>query len=156
MLDVGSIAPDFSVPLSSVGKFRLSDCRGKKHVVLYFYPKDFTTVCTRQACLFSDHSDEIESLDAILLGISADSSERHREFIKALNLNFPLGTDTDNSVARMYNVFRLGFRRLRVTYVIDKAGIIAGALHHELFIDNHWKSVIAVLRNLGKPHENHH
>lgn len=150
MLRAGSEAPDFSLPLHTGEMFRLSEYRGKKNVVLYFYPKDFTTGCTAQACSFSDHFSEIVSLDALILGVSPDSEESHRRFARTHDLRFPLASDGQRSVMRMYGALQFGIRRLRVTYVIDKYGIIRGVAHHEILIEKHWKSVITILREIER------
>ncbi len=148
MLKIATEAPDFSIGLQTGEQFRLSHLQGKHHVVLFFYPKDFTAGCTRQACLFSDHHPDMTRFDAFLLGISGDSEERHRSFIAAHSLPFPLGSDPHHAVARLYRTVRFGLRQLRITYVIDKRGIIRGAAHHEFFIDRHWDFVASTLERL--------
>jgi peroxiredoxin Q/BCP len=150
MLKVGSQAPDFSVPVQTGETFRLSEFRGKKNVVVYFYPKDFTKGCTAQACSFSDHFSEIASLDAMVIGISPDGEESHRKFAGTHSLRFPLGSDSQRTVLRLYEALQFGIRRLRVTYIIDKTGTIRGVAHHEILIEKHWKSVITVLREIEK------
>jgi peroxiredoxin Q/BCP len=148
MLKTGSVAPDFSVPLHTGEMFRLSEYRGRKHVVLYFYPKDFTTGCTEQACTFSDHSRESALLEAMIIGISADGNESHRKFAAAHKLQFPLGADENRAVSRMYDALRFGVWPLRVTYVIDKIGVIRNVIHYEIAIHRHWESVIDILREI--------
>ena len=149
MLKIGSEAPDFSVPLHTGEIFRLSDQHGRNRVILYFYPKDFTAGCTAQACMFSEHFREITALDVVIIGISADNMDSHRKFAAAHNLQFPLGSDEKRSVMKLYEALRFGIMPLRVTYIIDKAGVIRGAAHHELLIDRHWQSVITVLSQIG-------
>lgn len=148
MLKIGSEAPDFSVPLHSGETFHLSEYRGRKHVVLYFYPKDFTKGCTEQACAFSDHSREIALLGAAIIGISPDDNESHRKFAATHRLQFPLGSDENRRVTRLYGALRFGIWQLRITYVIDKRGIIRKTIHHEFLIGKHWQSVITALREL--------
>ncbi len=147
MLKVGTEAPDFSIPLHSGKTFQLSDYRGKRNVVLYFYPKDFTTGCTAEACAFSDHLDEIAGLNAVVLGVSADSTRRHVEFATEMKLRFTLGSDERRVVMRQYEAIRFGMP-LRITYVIDKSGFVRGAVHHEILIKNHLRSAISILRNI--------
>jgi len=147
MLKIGSEAPDFSVPLHTGQMFRLSEYRGRNNVVLFFYPKDFTTGCTAEACAFSDHLDEMSGQSAVVIGISADSTQRHLEFAKEKHLRFPLGSDENRSVMKLYGAVRFGMP-LRVTYVIDKSGLIRGAAHHEILISNHLQSAISVLRDI--------
>ena len=79
MLRVATVAPDFDGELDDGQRFRLSESIGKKNVVLYFYPKDFTSGCTREACTFQDNYAEIEKFDAVIVGISADSAESPEE-----------------------------------------------------------------------------
>ena len=147
MLPVGSIAPDVLFRLHNGTSTRLSDLRGQ-HVVLYFYPKDFTWGCTRQACSFAEHYQEIVARNAVLVGISADTIESHQRFALRHQLPFQLASDPDLAIARSYDVLALGFRRLRATYVIDGQGIIRGVVHHEIIVENHWKSVVNILQQL--------
>lgn len=156
MLPVGSIAPDVHLHLHDGTSTRLSDLRGQR-VVLYFYPKDFTWGCNRQACSFAEHYQEIVSRNAILVGISADTIESHKRFAERNRLPFQLASDSDLAIARSYDVLAWGFRRLRATYVIDREGIIRGIVHHEIIVENHWKSVVNILETLNPDeHENDH
>ncbi len=148
MLNAGSAAPDVLLHLHSGTSHRLSElCRGQ-NVVLYFYPKDFTWVCTRQACSFAEHHQDIVSRRSMLIGISADSVQSHRRFAERHQLPFLLASDPDLAVARSFRALAFGFRRLRVTYVIDRKGIIRGVVHHEVIVENHWKSVMNILHEL--------
>ncbi len=149
MLSVGELAPDFELSLYNGEKFRLSERRGKQHVVLYFYPKDFTRGCIQEACTFQNHSEEIHKLGAALVGVSADSLDQHREFARAYHLDFPLASDPTLEVCRSYAAVGLGGLRIkRITYVIDKKGVIRGSAHHEIFIEKHWEVVADVLQRL--------
>lgn len=146
---VGEVAPDFQLPLNTGEDFRLSLQRGKKNVVLYFYPRDFTRGCTREGCLFSSHIKEIERLEAIIIGISADPVESHRDFVRKYNLAFALASDAGMTVSKQYGAQWLyGIAIRRLTYVIDKEGIIRGKTHHEVRINRHWDYVRGVLREL--------
>jgi peroxiredoxin Q/BCP len=148
MLSVGSAAPDVLLHLHNGTTTSLSDLRGQS-VVLYFYPKDFTWGCTRQACSFAEHYQEIVSRSALLIGISADSGRSHRLFAERHRLPFQLASDPDLVIARAYGVLAFGFRRLRATYVVDREGMIRGVVHHEVIVENHWKSVVKILKNLN-------
>ncbi|GJQ20936.1 MAG: peroxiredoxin [Bacteroidia bacterium] len=149
MLQVGTRAPDVQFRFHDGSQSRLSDYYGRHHVVLYFYPKDFTWGCTREACRFADVHPDLQSYDAILIGISADPPEQHKRFARAHNLPFLLVTDERNVLASTYDVLVLGgLRRLRVTYVIDKEGTIRGVLHHELFVKRHATRALAILHML--------
>jgi thioredoxin-dependent peroxiredoxin len=151
VLTPGTIAPSFEAELHTGDLFQLSYLRNKQHLVLYFYPKDFTYGCTREACAFRDHDDDFKSLGAVVIGVSPDSPERHREFAAQHRLDFPLISDPDHELAKLYKASLLnGLAMLRVTYVIDKQGIIRGAFHHELLIGSHWENVRRLLLELQK------
>jgi peroxiredoxin Q/BCP len=130
-MKVGQKAPDFSVKDDSGQTVKLSDLKGKK-VVLYFYPKDDTPGCTKEACNFRDGIAAIKKLGAVVLGVSADSVESHQKFKKKYELNFPLLADTDRKVIEAYDVWKeksmygrkyMGIER--TTYVIGKDGKIS-------------------------------
>jgi peroxiredoxin Q/BCP len=148
MLSAGSAAPDVLLHLHNGTSIRISDLHGRQNIVLYFYPKDFTWGCTRQACSFAGHFQEIVSQHAMIIGISADSAESHRRFAERHQLPFLLASDPDLAIARTYEIVAFGFRRMRVTYVIDRQGIIRGVVHHEVIVENHWKSVMKILQEL--------
>jgi peroxiredoxin Q/BCP len=151
MLKVGSPAPAFEARLHSGELFRLADLYGKNHLVLYFYPRDFTYGCTKEACAFRDQQDEISRLSAVVIGVSRDSPEQHLEFARTHRLRFPLISDPDLSLARTYEVATVKplFVK-RVTYVIDSSGLIRGVFHHEVFVANHWKRTIELLQALNR------
>src|SRR5512135_2710696 len=129
MLSVGSQAPDFTAPLDDGSQFHLADYRGTKNVVLYFYPADFTPGCTREACAFRDNYDKISTYDAIIVGVSSDDEARHTGFREKHNLQFPLIADPGREVAQRYDAKGiLPFVKPRVTYVIDKQGIVRAAM----------------------------
>src|SRR3972149_2530991 len=120
-VNVGDMAPDFSL-LSQTGEnVTLSQFRGKKNVVLYFYPKDETRGCTREACTFRDSYELFTDLGAEVIGVSADSVESHKAFAEHHNLPFTLLSDVDNAVRKLYGVAStLGIIPGRVTFIIDK------------------------------------
>ncbi|MFD1708278.1 thioredoxin-dependent thiol peroxidase [Siminovitchia sediminis] len=123
------LAPDFKLPASNGKEVSLSDYRGKKNVLLYFYPKDMTPGCTTQACDFRDMHEDFSSLDAVILGVSPDPLDRHDKFIEKHGLPFLLLSDTDHKVAELYDVWKLkknfGKEYMgieRSTFIIDKEG----------------------------------
>lgn len=132
-LKPGDAAPDFEA-ISDQGKtIRLRDLRGKK-VVLYFYPKDDTSGCTTQACLFRDHYPEFEDSRAIVLGVSPDGVESHQKFKEKYELPFPLIVDSDHHIAEKYGVWgeksmygRKYMGIIRSHFVIDEKGVILDA-----------------------------
>jgi peroxiredoxin Q/BCP len=139
-ISVGDKAPDFGGD-SDGKKISLADYAGKKNVVLYFYPGDFTPICTKEACGFRDIYEELKTGDTEIIGVSTDSDESHKKFTDKYHLPFPLLADTDKSIARAYGATNLVTdllgRVVRVTYVIDKAGKIAAILKSELSANKH-------------------
>ncbi|KAB8330763.1 peroxiredoxin [Scytonema tolypothrichoides VB-61278] len=121
-LAVGSDAPAFTVKDTNGNTVSLSDFKGKT-VVLYFYPKDDTPGCTKQACSFRDAVDDYKRNDVVVLGVSADDEASHQAFTQKYNLNFPLLADTDHTLIKAYDVDGGGYAK-RVTYVIDGNGKI--------------------------------
>ncbi|MDD6710934.1 MAG: thioredoxin-dependent thiol peroxidase [Sharpea porci] len=134
MLEVGSLAPDFSLPDENGDLHKLSDYRGQK-VILYFYPKDNTAGCTKQACGFKDRYPLIQEKGAVVLGISKDSVRTHKNFKTKYDLPFTLLSDPEHQVIEMYDVWkekknygRVYMGIVRSTYLIDENGIIVKAL----------------------------
>ncbi len=130
-LSPGKKAPDFNLPSSEGGKLKLSSLRGSP-VVLYFYPKDDTPGCTKEACAFRDQHAALKKLGAKILGISADDIASHEKFRDKFELNFPLLADVDHQVAEKYGAWReknmygkksMGIQRS--TFLIDPDGKIA-------------------------------
>ncbi|MEI6444085.1 MAG: peroxiredoxin [Nostocales cyanobacterium ELA583] len=121
-LAIGTDAPAFTTKDTNGNTVSLSDFKGKT-VVLYFYPKDDTPGCTKQACSFRDAQTEYTSKGIVVLGVSADDEAAHQAFTSKYNLNFPLLADTDKSIITAYDVDGGGYAK-RVTYVIDGSGKI--------------------------------
>lgn len=153
MLKRGTQAPEFEAPLDDGGTFRLADHRGKANVVLYFYPRDFTPGCTREACAFRDNYDELRAYGAVLAGVSADDAASHAAFRERHALPFPLIADPQREIIRLYDADGIfGIMTARVTYVIDRAGVIRAALRHDFAIGRHLPEVRAALREIeGAP-----
>jgi len=121
-LAVGTVAPAFTTTDTNGNTVSLSDFAGKT-VVLYFYPKDDTPGCTKQACSFRDAQTEYTSKGIVVLGVSADDETAHQAFTSKYSLNFPLLADTNKSIITAYDVDGGGYAK-RVTYVIDGDGTI--------------------------------
>ncbi len=128
MLNIGDVAPDFELIDQDGKTHKLSDYLGKK-VVLYFYPKDNTPGCTKEACGFRDYFAEYRKNDIVVLGVSKDSEKSHSKFAEKYSLPFTLLSDTETTVAQAYGVW--GLKKMmgreyygmnRVTYVIDEEG----------------------------------
>jgi len=121
-LAVGTNAPAFTAKDTNGSTVSLSDFAGKT-VVLYFYPKDDTPGCTKQACSFRDAQADYQGKDVVVLGVSKDDETSHQAFTEKYNLNFPLLADTDGAIIKAYDVDGGGYAK-RVTYVIDGSGKI--------------------------------
>ena len=133
MLEVGTKAPDFCLPNQDEVEICLRDLKGK-WIALYFYPKDNTPGCTKEACDFTEQEPRFESLDAVILGVSADSPKRHRNFIEKHDLGITLLSDEETTMMQNYGVWRLKKNYgkeymgiVRSTYIIDPNGTIAAA-----------------------------
>jgi peroxiredoxin Q/BCP len=152
-LRVGEKAPGFDV-VSSAGKpLKLSDFAGKKNVVLYFYPGDFTPLCTKETCGFRDMMGDLESADTEVIGVSVDSNESHEKFAAEYKVPFPLVSDKDRQLAKTYGATSFLGNLLgkvgRVTFVIDKKGMIAGIFQSELSAAKHIDGVKAAIKQLA-------
>lgn len=149
-LGVGDLAPDFALPNGAGETVRLSDLRGKKDVVLYFYAKDNSAGCTTEACAFRDRYDIISDMDAEIIGVSSDSPTMHKWFAQQQRIPFLLLSDERGAVRKSYGVpASFGFLPGRVTYVIDKQGVIRNIYTSQLNIDKHVAQALATLRKLN-------
>jgi peroxiredoxin Q/BCP len=149
-LKVGQKAPDFAVSDDAGKNVKLSDFKGK-NVILYFYPKDDTPGCTKEACAFRDGISEIQDHGATVLGVSTDSVESHKKFRDKYELNFPLLADTDKNIVEAYGVWKeksmygktyMGVER--TTFVIDKSGKISH-IFPKVKVDEHYDQVLEAL-----------
>ncbi len=146
---VGDLAPDFTLPASTGAMVSLSNFRGKSEVVLFFYPKDNSPACTAEACAFRDSHEVFKEAGAEVIGISSDSEGSHRLFAKRLNLPFLLLTDSKGEVRARYGVARtLGLFPGRVTYLIDRAGVVRHIFSSQLQTSRHVQEMLARLRAL--------
>jgi thioredoxin-dependent peroxiredoxin len=152
MLVVGQQAPAFDAVAADGRRVTLESFRGKKNVVLYFYPRDFTRGCTVEACGFRDMYEEIVNRDTEVIGVSLDSNDSHEKFAAEHRVPFPLIADADRSLARSYEAIGrlrglLGIVK-RVTFVIDKESKIAAIFASEVSIDTHLAGVKTALARL--------
>src|SRR3989304_4112168 len=149
IVKVGETAPDFDGPTWNGTRLGLKDFVGKKNVVLYFYPKDDTPGCTKEACSFRDNLRSIRDLGTEIVGVSLDSVESHRKFATKYALPFPLVTDEDKRIANAYGVLReTGNRTERVTFLIDKNGKIA-KIFPKVDVTSHTEEILAALKELS-------
>jgi thioredoxin-dependent peroxiredoxin len=149
----GQKAPAFSLKATDGSTVKLSALKGKP-VVLYFYPKDDTPGCTKEACAFRDRSDEIAALGAVVLGVSPDDVESHQKFTTKFELNFPLLADTDHAVAEKFGAWReknmYGKKSMgvqRSTFLINAEGTIA-KVWKKVSVDGHDQQVLDALAEL--------
>jgi thioredoxin-dependent peroxiredoxin len=144
---VGSKAPNFTLPSGSGEMVRLEDFLGKKPVVLFFYPKDDTPGCTKEVCAFRDGFDEFRELDAEVVGISSDPVESHRCFAERHSLPFTLLSDEGGKVRELYGVPNtFGLFPGRVTYVIDKGGVVRHIFSSQLAVEKHVEEALEALQ----------
>jgi peroxiredoxin Q/BCP len=144
---VGDTAPNFYGPTSDESK--LTDFRGRKNVVLYFYPKDDTPGCTKEACSFRDNLKAIREMGSEIVGISVDDVDSHKKFAEKYHLPFPLVSDPDKKIATAYGVLRdPPTMTNRVTFIIDKNGKIAN-IFPKVDVTQHTEEVVAALKKLG-------
>lgn len=150
-VNVGDTAPDFTLTSQKGEQVSLSQFRGKKNVVLYFYPKDETRGCTREACTFRDSFELFTDLGAEVIGVSADTVESHKAFAQHYNLPFTLLSDMDNIVRKKYGAeSTIGFIPGRVTFVIDKNGVVRHVFSSQLQPEKHVEEARQVLKKLDE------
>ncbi len=150
MIAKGERAPEFEGTLAGGKQLRLRDFRGRRHIILYFFPKDFTPGCTREACSFRDRRAEVAGLDAEIVGVSLDTPEKHEAFAQKYQLPYPLVSDRSGAIASAFGVARLGgwLPTKRVTFVIDKQGVVQHVIQSEFSIDMHIDEALDTLRRL--------
>ena len=149
MLNPGSPAPEVEL-LDQHGKlFLLSSLRGKAPVVVYFYPKDETMVCTREACGFRDNHSEFLRLGATVIGISADDPASHRAFAERHQLPFMLLSDPGDVAFRAFGLKSFMGMKERATFVLDGTGIIRAAMQDRLNAGKHVRMALAALQDQG-------
>jgi peroxiredoxin Q/BCP len=130
---VGEPAPDFELE-GTDGRFRLSDHRGER-VILLFYPGDNTPVCTKQFCSYRDRAEEVDDLDAVVVGISAQDLDSHEEFMAKHGLAVPLLADVDCDVAKAYGAHAPVIGTRRAVVIVDEEGVVQHRHDHRLGLD---------------------
>jgi peroxiredoxin Q/BCP len=153
MIEEGKKAPEFKLASSEGGEVRLKDLRGKT-VVLYFYPKDDTPGCTREACAFRDSQAALKKKGVVVLGVSGDSLASHDKFKAKYKLNFPLLSDPDKAVAQMYGAWgekvlygKKLVGMIRSTFVIDAEGVVR-KVFPRVKVDGHAEKVLEAVSQL--------
>ena len=148
-IKVGDAAPEFDLTDAAGKRVRLSDFRGKRNVVLYFYPKDDTPGCTKEACSFRDSYQSFTDAGAEVIGVSSDDGASHQKFAEKFHLPFTLVSDTGGSVRKRYGVpATLGLLPGRVTFVIDRDGIVRHVFNSQLQATKHVDEALAVIKRL--------
>jgi peroxiredoxin Q/BCP len=146
---VGSRAPDFELPDRTGRPVRLSDFRGRRAVVLYFYPKDDTPGCTKEACSFRDSYEAFKEAGAEVIGVSSDTAESHAKFAEKHRLPFVLVADRRGEVRKRYGVpATLGLLPGRVTYVIDREGVVRHVFNSQTRPTQHVTEALDTLRRV--------
>lgn len=125
---IGDKCPTFTTQLSDGKSFDLNELIGKKNLVIYFYPKDFTPGCTKEACAFRDNYEAFQELNCEVIGISGDSGDSHDQFAEKYELPYILVPDNDKKIQKLFGVPKSLFGLIpgRVTYIIDMKGIVRG------------------------------
>ncbi len=153
-LKEGDKAPDFTLPSSDGGNVSLKDFKGKENVVLYFYPKDDTPGCTKEACSFRDQRKLFQAQGTEIFGVSFDNINSHKKFIGKYKLSFPLLADEDKAVAKKYGVYKqksfmgksyMGIER--TTFVIDK-DLKIRKIFPQVKVDGHTEEVLEAVKSL--------
>jgi peroxiredoxin Q/BCP len=149
MLKVGDLAPEFSARDQHGKTLTLGSLLERGRLIMYFYPKDFTPVCTAQACTFRDASEGLAALGATVVGVSGDSADSHQRFGDKHGVSFSLLADPERRLIKAYGAsMPILNRTLRVTYVIDTNRRILGAFHHELSAAKHLSDVKNALESV--------
>jgi peroxiredoxin Q/BCP len=150
-VEIGDRAPDFTLPSQMGDDVTLSEYVGKKNIVLFFYPKDESRGCTREACKFRDSYDVFTSLGAEVLGISSDTVKSHESFATHHGLPFLLLSDENGKVRKLYGVpSTMGIIPGRVTYIIDKKSVIRHIFSSQFKPEKHIEEALKILKNLEK------
>lgn len=152
-VEIGKKAPDFTAGTDGGGKIKLSEYKGRK-VILYFYPKDDTSGCTKEACAFRDAKPDFSRAKAAVIGVSRDSAASHDKFKKKYELNFPLVSDEDGKICEKYGTWieksMYGRKYMgieRATFLIDEKGVVRG-VWHKVKILGHAEEVLAAVKAL--------
>jgi peroxiredoxin Q/BCP len=148
-IQVGDRAPDFTLTTHDGRRVSLADFKGRQAVVVFFYPKDNTPICTREACAFRDAYEDFVQAGAVVIGVSGDSDVTHREFAKTRRLPYLLVADRDGSLRHAFGVPKtFGVLPGRVTYVIDREGVVRQVFQSQFSGRKHVEEALRTLRAL--------
>ena len=147
---VGDVAPDFTLPSQTGNMVSLKNFLGKNNIVLYFYPKDNTPGCTTEACSFRDSYEVFRDAGADVIGVSSDTPESHQQFAKQHHLPFTLLSDIHGDTRKLYGVpTTFGLLPGRVTYIIDKQGIVRHIFSSQFTPEKHITEALKTLQTIG-------
>jgi peroxiredoxin Q/BCP len=149
-IETGDLIPEFTLPDQNGVSFDIKSVIGKKKLVIYFYPKDDSPGCTKEACAFRDQFEIFTEADALIIGISGQSVESHKKFAEKYRLSFILLSDTGNKVRKMFGVPAnvLGLLPGRVTYVADKTGKVIYIFNSQMEAERHVEEALKILREI--------
>lgn len=146
---VGEIAPGFTLKDQDGNHVSLSDYHGKRNVVLFFYPRDFSPGCTAQACSFRDSYEDFTDMDAVVIGVSGDSVGSHKKFLDKYLFPFTLLSDPKGKIRSIYGSTKaFGLLPGRYTFIIDKEGVIRHIFTSETNMKKHVDEALKVLREI--------
>lgn len=147
---IGSSIPGFSLPDQNGNLFNIDSVLGRKKMVIYFYPKDDSPGCTKEACSFRDQYEVFTEADAVIIGISSQSVESHKKFAQKYRLSFTLLSDEGNKIRKLFGVSANVFGLLpgRVTYITDKAGKVVYIFNSQIMATKHVDETLRVLKDL--------
>jgi peroxiredoxin Q/BCP len=149
-IQIGDKCPSFKLKDQHGKSFSSDEVIGDKNLIVYFYPKDETAGCTKQACSFRDAYTDLQAAGAMVIGISSDDEKSHKAFAENHNLPFTLLADTDKKVRKAFGVPTnlLGLIPGRVTYVIDKKGIVRGVFNSQMKFEMHVPEALRILEKI--------
>lgn len=149
-IKIGSSIPSFTLPDQNGNLFDINSVLGKKNLVIYFYPKDDSPGCTKEACSFRDQFDVFREADAVIIGISGQSVESHKKFAEKHRLSFTLLSDEGNKIRKQFGVppGLLGLFPGRVTFVADKKGKVIYSFNSQTQATKHVDEALRILKEL--------
>jgi thioredoxin-dependent peroxiredoxin len=149
-IEIGSIIPEFKLKDQNGNLFDINSVIGKKNLVIYFYPKDDSPGCTKEACYFRDQFEVFNEADALIIGISGQSVESHKKFAEKYRLSYTLLSDEGNKIRKLFGVPTDFFGLLpgRVTYIVDKTGKVIHLFDSQINATQHVDKALGILKQL--------